>query len=165
MAEATNRSFSEQIRPYVESYIALHKCLVRDLADVSEQLVSSDTPLMRRIYIRLLCTTIEGETSARKQLALAIHDLGKVRLSTKDVAILHNKRFFYQNVRKKKIDKRLYSIKGSVPFSFSIFAKACGTDYNIDYKIILEIENGEILNLFHKTIDCRNRLTHPQQVN
>jgi hypothetical protein len=65
---------------------------------------------------------------------------------------------------RKKIDQRIYSIKQNITFSFGVFARAFGSKYNVDYAMILRIENGELLNFLDKTINCRNRLTHPKQV-
>ena len=147
---------------------------MRDLADVSEQLfnarqANSDTPLTHRIYIRILCTTIEGDTSARKQLALAMRSLGKATISNRDLALLRDERVFTKNGRERKFTQVEKSIRHQLSFSFCMFARYLTspnrTRCKADFRPIEKIESGKMLNLFHETVECRNRLTHPKKVN
>jgi hypothetical protein len=138
----------------VNSYIKLHRKLMKDFAEVSAQLVESDTPFARRNYIRHLFTLVEGETYIRKQIAIALYEACRVDFSRAELSVLYSEQY---SIDKGKAKARtiFFPYDEDMRFSFEAFAKACRINYKLDC-------GGIGWKSFVETRRCRDRLTHPK---
>jgi len=147
------------LKEQTQSYIGLHKVLMQDLSEARERLAEYESPsqFARRTYIRTLFALIEGETFSRKQVALALYELGYKVFQPEEVALLREEQYYLTEQGRAKKQQLFLRTAANLRFSFETFAKACKTNYKLD-------SSGREWESFKNIVDCRNRITHPKRV-
>jgi hypothetical protein len=140
----------------VDNYQALYGALMFDVEAAIDALAGSDTQFNRRSYVRTVFALIEGETYLRKQYALMMHDLGMIRLSDPEVALLREEQYKLNNKGEPSTQQLFLRLAENLRYSFRIDAKVHGREYKFETQ-------GHEWESFLKAIAIRHRITHPKQ--
>jgi hypothetical protein len=76
----------------VESLITLSKALGTDVMTAKKAYEQEDTPYARRVYVRMICSAIEGLTFSMKQVALESPSARNRVFSQEETAFLQGKK-------------------------------------------------------------------------
>jgi len=140
----------------VDNYQALFHALMLDVEAAREALAASDAQFNRRSYVRTVFSLIEGETYLRKQYALMLHELGAIKLTDAEVAILREEQYRLNSKGEPDSQPLFLRLPENLRFSFRVDAKVHGREYKLE-------TSGRGWESFLKALAVRHRITHPKQ--
>ncbi len=127
--------------------------LQRDCEQAGKNLQDNDTPFNRRTYVRTVFASIEAVIYVLKQDALQYRQPG--RFSDGEIAMLEEKTYTLDKGQVKTQTKFL-PLDENFLFAIDVVSKVLKSPFKLDNK-------GKEWQAFKKTIDVRNRITHPKQ--
>ena len=139
-----------------EVFKSLTSILIDDCCKSHEELEKEDTQFKRRSYVKAFFTMIEGQVYLMKQLALALHKGGHLRLSRAELTLLSDIIYDLNGEGKAYIKTRYSSITNSLKFILNIYDRVSEANLPID-------RQSNDWQKFMKAIMIRNRITHPKK--
>lgn len=149
MQEKTFSQVSDLLEEDLDFLTNLRECAISDLPGGSQ----NKEQAIRRLYIRMLVSTIEGALSTFRQEALNQSH----KFSQGELALLQEASFEVTDAGKVVTKQAHTPFFASFRFSFRMLAKAWDSKLQPDY-------SGDGWQALQHTVRLRNRLTHPKCV-
>jgi len=138
--------------------LKLSDLLIGDVKD-AVMIIDINIPSRQRNYVRTVFAMIEGALNVMCRIIFEAKDLDRWKLSEEEIdTIADSISFFKQDTAKKKKKKSFKPLSERIKVAFKISNRLLKEDCNMDFA-------GKDWDNFKKTMQIRNRLSHPKTSN
>lgn len=158
--------FKKRLAEQIASYAEFFQVLAENVGLAFDQLQQADSQFTRRQAVRAVFALIEGDTYARKHVALAGDDLAQryaeslniwfePQFSMEERTLLREEQYELKDNGMPKTAQKFLKLLANVRFSFNAYARTIKGSYTLDV-------SGDGWQSLQRALEIRNRITHPK---